>query len=238
VDYTIDSIWSPKIRIRQPAKGYRFALDAVLLAHFLRCDENEEVMEVGCGSGVIAVMLSHLQRYRKFTAVEIQPELAQLARENFADNNVPNAGVLEADIRSVSGPAVDLLYSNPPYRKAGEGRLNPQEQKAIARHEIRMTLEDLFAAARRLLKPAGRLSVILPEFRKQDFRALTGKNKYHFRELQEVHSFAAEPPAFFLATISPAPGPFEEYTRLVIYKSHGKYTEEMAELLTAPASLS
>lgn len=235
MDYTVDSIWSPKIRIRQPAKGYRFALDAVLLAHFLRCSETEDVMEVGCGSGVIGVMLSHLQRYRKLTAVEIQPELALLARENFADNNVTNAEVLEADIRATSGITVDLLYSNPPYRKAGEGLLNPQQQKAIARHEIRMTLEDLFAAADRLLKPAGRLSVILPEFRKQDFRALTARSKYYFRELQEVHSFAVEPPAFFLATVSRAPGPFEEYSRIVIYKSQGKYTEEMAELLTAPA---
>lgn len=233
-EYTVDSIWSPRIRIRQPARGYRFALDAVLLAHFLRCSENDRVLEVGCGSGVIAVMLSHLQKFRSLVCVEIQPDLAQFARENLAENGVANAEVLESDIREVVGMQVDLLYSNPPYRKAGAGRLNPQEQKAIARHEIRMRLEDLFAAAGRLLAPAGRFTVILPEFRRADFRALATQHDYHFHELRFVHSTASEPPAFFLATISATAGSFEEHPRLVIYKSPGKYTSEMEDLLTAP----
>lgn len=233
-DYTIDSIWSPQIRIKQPARGYRFALDAVLLAHFLSCGESDDVLEVGCGAGVVAVLLSHLRKFRRLTCVEIQPELAELARFNLRENGVSRAEILSADIREVSGMHVDLLYSNPPYRKAGAGRLNPQEQKAIARHEIRMTLQDLFAAAQRLLKPNGRLTTILPDFREQEFCSLAATHGFCFRDLQYVHSFAPEPPAFFLSTLSREAGPLRERPPLTIYDAPGVYTPEARALLTAP----
>lgn len=233
-DYTIDSIWSPRIRIKQPARGYRFALDAILLAHFLSCGESDDVLEVGCGVGVVAVLLSHLQKFRKLTCVEIQPELAGLARFNLRENGVDAAEVLDADIREISGVQADLVYSNPPYRKAGAGRLNPQEQKAIARHEIRMTLQDLFVAAERLLKPGGRLTTILPDFREQDFRGLAESRGFRFRDLQYVHSFAPEPPAFFLSTLSREAGPLRERPRLIVYETPGVYTPEARALLTAP----
>ena len=233
-DFTIDSIWSPKIRIKQPARGYRFALDAVLLAHFLRCNESDDVLEVGCGAGVIAVLLSHLRKFHKLTCVEIQPELADLARYNLIENSVARSEVLNSDIRKIDGMQVDLLYSNPPYRKAGAGRLNPQQQKAIARHEICMTLEDLFAAAQRLLNPEGRLTTILPEFREQDYSVLAASRGYCFRELWYVHSFASEPRAFVLSTLSRAVGPLQERPQITIYRSPGVYTPEAQALLTAP----
>lgn len=233
-EFTVDSIWSPRIRIKQPARGYRFALDAVLLAHFLRCEAGDDLLEVGCGAGVVAVLLSHLQKFRRLTCVEIQPELADLARFNLRENGVVGAEVVNADIREVSGMQVDLLYSNPPYRKAGAGRLNPQEQKAIARHEIRMTLQDLFVAAEALLKPGGRLTTILPDFREQDFRALAESHGFCFRDLQYVRSFAPEPPAFVLSTLSREAGPLRERPRLTIYDTPGVYTPEARALLTAP----
>lgn len=230
-NHTIDSIWSPEIRIKQPARGYRFGVDAVLLAQFLRCGAEDDVLEVGCGAGVIAVLLSRLQSFRKLTCVEVQTELADLARHNLVENGVGGAEVLNTDIREVAGLQVDLLYSNPPYRRAGAGRLNPQQQKAIARHEIRMTLEDLFAAAERLLKPGGRLTAILPEFREHDFRALADAHGYHFRELWYVHSFASEPPAFVLSMLSRERGSLLERQRLTVYRSPGNYTPEARALL-------
>lgn len=233
-DYTIDSIWLPEIRIKQTARGYRFALDAVLLAHFLRCSEDEDVLEIGCGNGVIGVLLAHLQKFRKLVCVEIQRELADLARYNLRQNDVTNAEVLETDIRELSGVQADLIYSNPPYRRAGTGRMNPDEQKAIARHEIRMTLEDLFAAASRLLKPDGRLTTILPHFRERDFREQADRHEYRFHQFRNVHSFAPEPPAFFLSTVSRKEGVLQVHTPLVIYDAPGHYTPEAQSLFTAP----
>jgi tRNA1Val (adenine37-N6)-methyltransferase len=235
--YTIDSIWRADIRIKQPARGYRFALDALLLAHFAQLEAREQALEVGCGSGVVLVLLAKMRRYAHLTGVEIQPQLAALARENLRQNSVQNAEILEADIReavnTLPAHSFHLLLSNPPYRRAGAGRLNPQPEKAIARHEIRMKLEDLFDAAQKLLRPDGRLTVILPGFREADFDRLVLQHSLVLGERRYVHSFAAEPAAFFLATVSRVKGPVVGHPRLVIYETAGVYTNEMQRLLTA-----
>lgn len=259
-EVTIDSIWSADIRIEQPKRGYRFAVDAVLLAHFLRSDAETESLEIGTGCGVISILFSRLQPYRHLTAVEIQPELAALAARNFAANEmgakesrpVPRPAVLgradrassdttivlELDARELSlrfPPAsFDLIFSNPPYRKVGAGKLNPNSQKAIARHELKLTLEELFVCADQLLKPAGRLSVILPDFRERDFRKLAADKGFHLLEWQYVHSFASKPPAFFLATIGKQPVALQQHPPITIYTSPGHYTDQMQSLLTQP----
>src|SRR5262245_7186357 len=102
-EFTIDSIYRADIRIKQPRHGYRFALDALLLAHFLRLESHERALEVGCGSGVVLVLLAKLnQQYQSLIGVEIQPELAALATENVASNKIPNAEIIEGDIRQIA----------------------------------------------------------------------------------------------------------------------------------------
>ena len=235
MQYTEDSIYRDSIRIVQPRKGYRFALDAVLLAHFLMARPGERLLEIGAGSGVVTVLLASMHSYRSVDVVEIQSELAGLCGQNFELNRVPNATVHEADIRDAGSlfetEKFDLIYSNPPYRKAGSGKLNPSTQKAIARHEIKMTLQDIFHAAIRFLKPAGRMTLILPEFRERDFRSLVEIHKFHIQEWKYVHSFATEPPAFLLATVGKSPAALTLHPSLTIYESPGNYTEEMKQML-------
>lgn len=232
-EFTIDSIRSSRIRILQSKRGYRFGLDAVLLAHFLKLRPQEEAMEVGAGNGIIPVLLSFLQQFRRITAIELQHELAALARKNLELNGIENVVVLETDLHDLEFPSnsFDLIFSNPPYRKLGHGKLNPSQQKAVARHEIRMKLEDLFACAGRFLKPEGRLSVILPDFRENDFVKLALRHRFVWRERRYVHSFADRPPAFFLATLNRVAGTFLEHPKLVVYESPGLYTAEMEKLL-------
>jgi tRNA1Val (adenine37-N6)-methyltransferase len=222
-DITVDSIWSADIRIAQPKRGYRFAVDAVLLAHFLKSEPETEALEIGAGCGVISILFSRLQPCKRLTAVEIQPELAELAVRNFSANGMkPFATVLEQDARELSrhfpSESFDLIFCNPPYRRVGAGKLNPNSQKAIARHELKMTLEDLFVCAGRLLKPSGRLSVILPDFRERDFRKLAEIHGFQLYELQYVHSFATEPPAFFLATAGKQPAPLLEHPPITLHR--------------------
>ena len=233
--FTLDSIWNKKINILQPARGYRFALDAVLLAHFLKIDSNEQALEIGSGSGVITILLSRFQKFQRVVAVEVQHSLAELSKKNFHLNSILNAEVLEEDIRNLKrllpANSFDLLFSNPPYRKAGTGKLNPSHQKAIARHEIRMKMEDIFVCAKEFLKPEGRLSVILPIFRETDFLLLAERYGFHWIEKRYVHSFKEEVPAFFLASLSLARRKFTEHPSLVIYDSPGVYTPELQRML-------
>ena len=200
--FSIDSIWDPSLKIQQSRKGYRFALDAVLLAHFLQIKPTEIALEIGCGNGVIPILLSRLKKFRKIVAVEIQTELADLARTNVERNHAEQIEIMNADATQLherlSANSFDLLYSNPPYRKLGSGKLNPSPEKAIARHEIHLKLEDLVSVADYFLKPDGRLSVILPTFRENDWMQLLSQWKYFLIEQQYVHSFRNEPAAFVL----------------------------------------
>lgn len=233
-EHTSDSIWNKKVRIVQSKKGYRFALDAVLLAHFLRVEPGDHILEIGTGNGVIPILLSQLKSFCRLVAVEIQPELASLARRNVETNGAQNIEIIETDMRdlNLAEASFDLIFSNPPYRKAGSGKLNPNSEKAIARHELKMRLADLFECAIKNLKPSGRLSLILPTFREQDFEALSEANGFVLLERQYIHSFASEAPVLFLGTIGREKRPLIEHASLTIYEAPGVYTSRTKALLT------
>jgi tRNA1Val (adenine37-N6)-methyltransferase len=237
MQYTEDSIWSKEIKVLQPVKGYRFALDAVLLAHFVKTKAQDRLLEIGAGSGVVTILISKLSPFHSVAVVEIQTELADLCRKNFELNEI-SGEICETDIKDLSKifsvASFDVIYSNPPYRKAGSGRLNPSSQKAIARHEIKMKLQNLFECANTFLKSTGRLTVILPAFRESDFLELTSHYQFQRQQWKYVHSFADAEPAFFLATVGKSPGTLIEHPRLVIYESPGNYTREMRSLLLEP----
>jgi tRNA1Val (adenine37-N6)-methyltransferase len=238
-DFSIDSIWDSSLQIQQSRKGYRFGLDAVLLAHFLRIESNEIALEIGCGNGVIPILLSRLKTFRKIVAVEIQSELAHLARSNVERNYAEGIEIIQGNAMQLGEKlgrnSFDLLYSNPPYRKLGTGKLNPSQEKAIARHEIHLKLKDLISIADNFLKPDGRLSIILPTFRENDWMQLLKLQNYFLLERQYVHSFRDEPAAFVLATAGRNSTPHQELEPLVIYERVGEYTSEIARLLTKPA---
>jgi tRNA1Val (adenine37-N6)-methyltransferase len=234
--YSVDSIWDDSIQIQQSRTGYRFSLDAVLLAHFLRLNGNEKVLEIGCGNGIILVLLSRLKKYKHIIGVEIQHELAELARKNIENNKSKEIEIVEADIREFKNElpkkAFNLIYSNPPYRKIGTGKLNPSSEKAVARHEVNLKLEDLIVIADELLREDGRLSIILPSFREKDWMKLVEASSYFIQTRQYVHSFPKSPAAFVLYSVTRKKVAMEELPRLTIYESRGKYTPEMSALLT------
>ena len=164
MQYTDDSMFRSDLRILQPADGYRFTLDAILLATFVKTKASDSVLEIGAGMGVVSILIAATNAYDSLVAVEIQGELAQLCRKNFENNQMKNAVVHELDVKDIdrlfSRESFDLIYCNPPYRKIGTGRLNPSAEKAIARHEIKMKLEDVFQCADRFLKPDGQIAMI------------------------------------------------------------------------------
>jgi tRNA1Val (adenine37-N6)-methyltransferase len=232
-DLTLDTIWSRSVRIMQPRRGYRFGIDAVLLAHFLEVQPHEDALEIGTGSGVIPLLADRLgKHFARLTAIELQPELALLAWRNFEAHQLPASVVItDAKDYPLSSSPFTLIFSNPPYRKVGHGRLNPSAQKAIARHEVSLALADLFDCADRLLAPTGRLSLILPHFRKKDFDTLIVSRGYSLHRRRLVHSFPKRPPTFFLATACKSPALLIEDPPLIIYDSPGRYTPAMKQLL-------
>ena len=153
----------------QPKRGYRFSVDVILLADFLNVKSDERVIDLGTGSGILPLLIAALTPAHQIVGLELQQRLAALARRNVLLNALDDRiQIIEGDLRQVSqifrAGTYDVVCSNPPYRKIGTGRLNPENEQAVARHEIACSLENLLVACKYLVKPGGKVFLIyLPE---------------------------------------------------------------------------
>jgi tRNA1Val (adenine37-N6)-methyltransferase len=194
---TLDALFSGRLKILQKKQGYRFSIDALLLAHFAQPDPGDRMIDLGTGCGIIPLILFYRKRAAKIIGVEIQPSLADLARRNAVLNRCSSKfKILQEDLRNLEKrfgrESFDRVLANPPYRKVGSGRINPHEEKAIARHEVQATLEDFLRSAHFLLKDKGRLNMIYPAFRSADL--MRGLSRHHLepKRVQFVHSHESD----------------------------------------------
>lgn len=221
----------------QEAKGYRFSLDAVLLAGLTRIKQEDRVIEFGTGCGVIPLVLAHRKMTaEKITGIEIQPELAGLAHRNVKDNGLGDRiEICEMDLRQVSSSfspgSFNLVLTNPPYRKAGTGRVNPNSQKAVARHEITATLSDVFGSARYLLPQGGRVALIYPATRLAHLLGSAHEQGFNPKHLRIIYSYPNGPAR--LVHLECRKGGGEEIQiapPFYIYREDGRYTDAIMEL--------
>ncbi len=166
---SLDALLASRLKFIQPQKGYRFSVDAVLLAGFARLEPGWRVLDLGSGVGVLCVLLAWAEPRLQLTALEIQPELARLTLRNAALNQVQDRlAVFEGDLRRPDlfpAESFDAVVVNPPFRPLGAGRLSPDEQKNKARHELTASLAEWTSAAARWLRAGGRLFVVYPVWR-------------------------------------------------------------------------
>jgi len=164
-DETVDTFLNRKLRIIQSRQGYRFSVDALLLAEFVLIKDEDLVIDLGAGSGIISLFLATKRKVGFIVGIEFQKELASQAQRNVALNELERKiAIIQGDLRHlplVKGFA-DVVVCNPPYRQQRSGRINPDTTKAIARHEIAANLDAILAAGKALLKPEGRLTLIYP----------------------------------------------------------------------------
>lgn len=166
-DETRDDLLRGELQLLQKRRGFRYSVDALLLAAFVLPVEGETVLELGTGSGVISLILARRGKPKQIIAVEIQRRLAGMARRNVRLNRLEHLiTVLHRDLRTLPrlfpAHAFDLVLSNPPFRPLGAGKLSPNPEKAIARHELRVTLSELLQVAKYLVQPEGRICLVYP----------------------------------------------------------------------------
>jgi tRNA1Val (adenine37-N6)-methyltransferase len=162
---SIDPVNGGRLRIIQSLNGYRFSVDALLLAEFVTIKPGDTVVDLGTGCGIIPLLLLEKRDPSYIHGLEIQSELASQSRRNMVLNRHQNrAAVVLGDIRRspFKTGSADVVVCNPPYQKKEGGRVNPDSQRAIARHEVLATIDDILDTARRLLKVAGRFAMIYP----------------------------------------------------------------------------
>ncbi|RJR45367.1 MAG: methyltransferase domain-containing protein [Desulfobacteraceae bacterium] len=170
-DESIDEFMHGRLRLIQPRRGYRFSIDALLLARFVTIKAGDRVVDLGTGCGIIPLLLLLSRPLSHVLGLEIQPDLAGQAFRNASLNGVAGRmSVVIADVKNAPLPplSTDVVVCNPPYRKFASGRINPNPQKAIARHEILLVLDDILNTARRILKAGGRIALIYPAVRAVD----------------------------------------------------------------------
>lgn len=229
-DFSEGPILRGLVRVVQPRRGYRFSLDALLLADFAGRVSASHILDLGCGSGVVALVLAARRPEVRAVGLEIQPDLCEAARRGVAINGLADRlTVIEGDIREaeslLGAGCFDLVVCNPPFFAPAGGRPSPEGGRAMARHALSCDLPDVFRAARHALRPGGRLAIIYPTPGVPEMEGL------RLSALRAVVPRAGRPPSRHLMEFGPArPDGPETLAPLVVHAGTG-YTEELRRLL-------
>ena len=161
----IEDLEDKGLKIIQASNSYRFSVDSILLLNFIRVKNYEKIIDLGTGSGIIPLLLFGKRKGLSIYGVEIQKDLADMARRSVGLNNLQDhITIIQEDFRNLKNifknQEFDVVVSNPPYISLGQGKINPSSSRAIARHEIKGNLEDIISVSNYLLKNKGRIYLI------------------------------------------------------------------------------
>lgn len=190
----IDDLNRDGLRIIQSENQFCFGMDAVLLSDFAKAQEGDLVVDLGTGTGIVPILMSSKTKAKHFTAVEVQKEMVDMARRSVLLNQLDERiSIIEGDIKEASTvlkrAAYDVVTTNPPYMNDSHGLKNPNPQKAIARHEVLCSLEDVIREATYLLKPGGHFFMVHRPFRLAEIIVLMRNYKLEPKRVQMVHPF-------------------------------------------------
>ena len=233
---TADTFFNGKLLITQGACGYRYSIDAVVLAHLIDTHAGEKIVDLGTGCGIIPLLLAYRNADIHIYGIEIQDELADLATSNVKANQMQDRiTVLCRDMRElkprmIGGPA-DVIVCNPPYRKPNSGRLNPNRQKAVARHEIRVSLIDVLRTVRSTLRTAGRFVTVYTAERSAELLSQMHLEGIEPKFIRTIHSQVDVAAKLILVVgIKGARAGAKIGPPLIIYDATGQYSAEIQKM--------
>ena len=218
--------------IQHPGK-FCFGMDAVLLANFARVKKNEKVLDLGTGTGIIPILMSAKTEGEYFRALEIQEESADMARRSVLHNHLEDRiEIVTGDIKEAAGifgpVSFDVITTNPPYMIGQHGITNSSDAKAIARHEVLCTLDDILRESAKILKQKGRFYMVHRPFRLAEILSKMVAAGIEPKRMRLVHPFIDKEPNMVLIegmrggnsrmTIEPP---------LIVYKAPGVYSDEL-----------
>ena len=211
-------------------------MDAVLLSRFARAKEGEHVLDLGTGTGIIPILMEAKTKAEHFVGLEIQPESADMAARSVLLNHLEEKiQIVTGDIKeagSIFGAAsFDVVTSNPPYMTEHHGITNENEPKAIARHELLCSLEDVIREASKLLKPGGNFFMVHRPFRLADILVLLRQYHLEPKRMRLVYPFVDKEPNMVLIEANRGGRPRMTVEKpLIVYKKPGVYTEEIYDI--------
>jgi tRNA1Val (adenine37-N6)-methyltransferase len=240
---TFDALFQGKLKFFQSRSGYRFSLDALLLADFMTCRGAEKIADLGTGNGIVALILAHRHPSVSIIGLEIQPAMADRACRNVRLNGFADrVTIRRVDVRDVERAfdpgSFAAVICNPPYRRTASGRISPNAEKKIARHEIAATLGDFLRAGAYLLPTRGHIALVYPVFRGVDLLKSMRDANLEPKRLRIVHSFADASAALVLVEgVKGGRTGIEVLPPLIVYKEGKQYTAEVEAILAGSATV-
>lgn len=232
----VDDLQRNGYRILQDPGKFCFGMDAVLLSGFAQVKKGGKALDLGTGTGIIPILLSAKTEGKEFYGLEIQSAMAEMASRSVCMNDLEDrVHIVEGDICHASeifGKAVfDTVTCNPPYMNQNHGLKNPEDAKAIARHEILCTLEDVIREASYLLKPGGHFYMVHRPHRLAEMYALMHEYRLEPKRMKMVHPFLGEEANMVLLEAARGGNPWMKVEApLVVYKEPGVYMDEIHEI--------
>ncbi|MEG0308893.1 MAG: tRNA1(Val) (adenine(37)-N6)-methyltransferase [Clostridium sp.] len=236
IDETLDDLQLKGIHIIQKKDGFRFGVDAVLLANFAKVKKKATVIDLCTGTGIVPFIIKGKSECGLLQGVEIQQEFVEMANRTARYNNFQDdVKFIEADLKDVeflkSLNRVDVVTVNPPYKLHNSGILNEKDKNTIARHEVCCKLEDVIVAARVLLKDNGRLFMVHRPERIVDILTLMRKHKIEPKRLRFVHPKPGKAPNILLIEGQRDGGAFLKIEDpLYVHLEDDSYSEEIQAL--------
>ncbi len=234
MELTKDFFLDKKIVVYQPKKGYRFSIDAPILADYIKIESNESVLlEIGGGCGIISLIISKTKKVKRIYIIEIQEIMAKAIEKNIKENKV------DALVKLVKGDfqnypfkkKFDIIFSNPPYRPVGSGKLPAKESKALAKFEIKLSMKKLLKNSYDLLKEKGSLYLIYPYNRSKDLKRMAEKLGFFRKRERLVYAREGRRPVFFMVEFTKKKGERVYSDSMILENENGKYTDEIEKIL-------
>jgi tRNA1Val (adenine37-N6)-methyltransferase len=232
----IDDLQRNNYRIIQDPERFCFGMDAVLLSGFAKAKEGDHVIDLGTGTGIIPILMEAKTKASNLVGLEIQPESADMAQRSVELNHLEKKiRIVTGDIReasSIFGAATfDVVTSNPPYMTEHHGITNEKSPKAIARHELLCTLEDVICQAAKLLRPGGSFYMVHRPFRLVDIMVLMREYHLEPKRMKLVYPYIDKDPNMVLIEGLRGGRPRMTVEKpLIVYKELGVYTDEIYEI--------
>lgn len=232
----LDDLQRNHLQIIQNPEKFCFGMDAVLLSGFAKIKPGEKVVDLGTGTGIIPILLSAKTKASRLYGLEIQSESADMAKRSVLLNGLEQRiEIVEGDIKEASrlfgAAGFDAVTCNPPYMIGQHGLQNPDGPKAIARHEVLCTFEDVAREAARLLRPGGKFYLVHRPFRLAEIISTLLAHKLEPKRMQLVYPFVDKEPNMVLLEASR--GGNSRMTvepPLIVYKEPGVYTSEIYDI--------
>jgi len=235
-DEELCELFDGRLNLFQKRQGYRFSVDSILLGDFIRERAAGRVIDLGTGSGILAVLLSRIAAVREIVGIEVQEDLAALAQKNISHNACGDrVTIIRADIRELKetfpAASFDAVISNPPFYPIKSGLLNEDSGKAVSRHELHGTLADFLRVSAYLLKRAGAFLTIYPCSRIGDLIEEMRTVKLEPKTLRFIHPNIEEPANLLLVEgIKGGGKEARVLPPLVLFDADGTYSREAREI--------